>query len=63
MTRVINLLGPTVCHSKDLLPPTPENPKGFWESASLTAFNDDLLQFVGGTWSGPPHLGEGQANG
>ena len=59
VTRVINLLGPTVCDSKDLLPPTPENPKGFWESASLTAFNDDLLQFMGGTWSGPPQLSDG----
>jgi hypothetical protein len=36
--------------------PTVENPTGFWESRSLTAFNDRLLAELGCDWSCPPAL-------
>jgi hypothetical protein len=36
-----------------------ENPKGFWEVGSLTDFNEQLLNTLGGTWHNPPNLFEG----
>ncbi len=52
-TRLVNLLGVPTCTEDDLLPPTPDNPRGYWESASLTAFNDRLLATLGCDWSCP----------
>ena len=38
--RLVNFLGIPTCVDEDLLPTTEDNPKGFWESASLAALND-----------------------
>ena len=40
VTRLISLLGLGTPPEEDLVQPTDENPKGFWESESLVAFND-----------------------
>jgi hypothetical protein len=58
VTRIINLLGPRICRDDDLLS-GPDNPTGHWESASLMAFNDRLLNIFGGTFAAPPLLQEG----
>lgn len=55
-TRLITLLGVPTCVDDDLMPGTVENPKGFWESRSLTAFNDRILAHLGCDWSCPPVL-------
>ena len=46
-TRLINLLGLGAPAQEDLLPPDSSNPRGYWESSSLVAFNDELLEAVG----------------
>lgn len=33
-----------------LMTPKPENPKGFWESEAIMAFNDHLLSLCGSSW-------------
>lgn len=33
-----------------LMSPKPENPKGFWESEAIMAFNDRLLTLCGSSW-------------
>lgn len=38
------------------LEPALDNPRGFFESRQLVAFNDDLLEAVGADWSRPPLL-------
>ena len=49
VTRVINLLGATL--PKHLMPAaTQNNPTGFWESANLQRFHDDLLASAGSAW-------------
>ena len=58
MTRVINLLGLPVCNASDLYS-APDNPTGHWESASLTAFNERLLNVLGGRFDAPPHMEDG----
>ncbi|HEV2074760.1 MAG TPA: hypothetical protein VGR10_00815, partial [Thermoleophilaceae bacterium] len=60
-TRAINLLGVPLARHEALIPPSPNNPTGFWEVARLTAFNNELLAELGGSSMGPPLLEEGWA--
>lgn len=46
-TRLINLLGLRSPRDEDLVPPSSKNPKGYWESMSLVAFNNRVLAAVG----------------
>ena len=57
--RLVNLLGVPTCLDEDLLRTTEHNPRGYWESASLTAFNDRLLDLLECDWSCPPALASG----
>lgn len=53
LTRVLNLLG--LDAGRDVLMGASEsNPTGHWEVERLTAFNDRLLDHLGGRWSAPP---------
>ena len=58
-TRLVNLVGVPTCIDGDLLTRTDDNPRGYWESVSLTAFNDRLLAALGCDWSCPPLLEAG----
>jgi len=57
--RLVNLLGVPTCVDADLLRTTRDNPRGYWESASMTAFNDRLLDALGCDWSCPVELAPG----
>jgi hypothetical protein len=48
LTRVINLLGADL--PKTLLPPTPGNEAGYWESFDLAVIHDELLTSAGSHW-------------
>lgn len=54
-TRVISLLGLSLCVEEDRLVQW-DNPTGHWESRSLMAINDELLERLGGFWWAPPEL-------
>ena len=58
-TRLVNLLGVPTCVDEDLLPGTDDNPRGYWESASLTSFNDRIFEAFESDWSCPPRLAPG----
>lgn len=58
-TRLVNLLGVPTCSDGELVAPTDDNPRGYWESASLSAFNDRLLAALGCDWTCPPPLETG----
>src|SRR5438445_10817462 len=53
-TRLVNLLGVPLGDVGDRMQANEENPRGYWESATLTAFNDELLESLGGHWTAPP---------
>ena len=36
---------------KSLMPPTPANPRGYWESVALMGFHDRILESAGTDWS------------
>lgn len=57
--RLVNLMGFSLGPEKELLPPQPDNPAGFWENESLVALNDEILLTLDGDWSGPPDLDNG----
>jgi hypothetical protein len=46
VTRLISLLGVHTPPDEDLVQPSAKNPKGYWESESLVAFNERLLRAV-----------------
>jgi hypothetical protein len=62
VTRVISLLGLEPPHEGDLLTPRAENPKGYWESASLVAFNERILKTLGSDTGCPVALDPGWEN-
>ncbi len=59
VSRILNLLGAQLGPAEDLMPPKPDNPKGFWETLSVAQLHDDLVAFLGGRWDHPPVLAEG----
>lgn len=56
IARMLDLLGAHLGDGDRLLPPAPDNPKGFWEHRELVAINDELLARFDGTWVHPPTL-------
>ena len=39
-----------------LIPPAPDNPRGFFEHSGFVALDEDLLEACGGAWDHPPAL-------
>ena len=49
ITRCLSAMGLTL--ADDLIPAQPDNPKGFWEDAGVTAFNESLLNAFQCDWN------------
>jgi len=58
LTGVLGDLGLRLPQAGDLWDPEPSNPEHF-ESKSMSIFCDHLLEFLGGSWDGPPDLSAG----
>jgi hypothetical protein len=56
LARVVNLLGVDLGPERHLLPPTEDNPDGYWEDNRFVQLDDQLLGFLGGWWHEPPVL-------
>jgi len=54
LTRILSLLGAKPPLS--LLPPTSENPGGYWESEPVMWLNNELLGLTGNTWKSIRHI-------
>lgn len=48
VTRVCNLLGTEL--GPDLLPPGPDNPRGYWENRSIMRLHDEVFAALGSSW-------------
>lgn len=59
VARAVDRLGFRVDGRESRTPPGSEHPKGLRESSALRAFDDELLDFLGGSWAAPPRLDEG----
>ncbi len=62
VTGVIDALGLPACRAEDRFPPRKWNARGNFESRSLTIFDEQLLNFLGGTWWAPPMPPKGWAD-
>ncbi len=62
VTGVIDALGLPACRTEDRFPPRKWNARGNFESRSLTLFDEQLLNFLGGTWWAPPVPPKGWAD-
>ena len=60
--RVLNLAGVSLGGDAALMAPGADNERGFWESAAVSRFNDQLLTSLGGAWDRPPVLSAGWEN-
>ena len=49
ITRCLSAMGLPLAY--DLIPARPDNPKGFWEDAGVTAFNESLLNAFQCDWN------------
>ncbi|HLI72822.1 MAG TPA: sulfotransferase [Acidimicrobiales bacterium] len=58
VTRILNLMGADVGPEADLITEY-DNPAGHWESKTLTACNDRILDAFGRSWDFPPRLRAG----
>jgi len=56
ITRLVSLMGLSLCRDEDLFVGLRANPRGDWESKSLVAFNNRLLDERDSTWFCPPAL-------
>lgn len=59
IARITNLLGIELGEEGDLIPEAADNPRGYWENASISALNQWVLERMGGSWDAPPILAEG----
>jgi GT2 family glycosyltransferase len=50
VARLINLCGLHLGQPDGLLPPSADNPRGYWENRWLVDFNDELLALFGENW-------------
>ncbi len=47
-------LSKEICLGSNFLPPSPINPKGFFEDRDFVKLNDRILNKAGGSWQKPP---------
>lgn len=59
ITRSLNLLGVYLGEEKDLVPPYPENPEGFWERWDIYHLQEALLATLKRTWDTAKPLPDG----
>jgi len=55
-SAVAGLLSLSGLELGDVIPPTPDNPKGYFESASILGANRRLLALMGRDWTCPPSV-------
>jgi hypothetical protein len=58
-TAALAALMPNAELPGDDFPAGPDNPRGYYESATLTGYDNRLLCHLGGAWNLPPRLEEG----
>lgn len=56
VTHLLHTCGLYLGDASDLLPPSEENPLGYWENRLFVDFNDGILAALGGSWDSPPVL-------
>ncbi|MFP5310487.1 MAG: hypothetical protein ACLGIR_13035 [Actinomycetes bacterium] len=56
MTKVLELLGADIGRPEEHLPPSDDNPLGFFEPRDVVQIDKEILAAFKGSWDRPPHL-------
>lgn len=59
VTGALRYIGLRLPEEEHLLPPHPDNPRGYFENRVLLELNDRILTALDGDWSAPPSLPDG----
>lgn len=59
MTKVLELLGADIGRPDEHLPPSDDNPLGFFEPRDVVQIDKEILSAFKGSWDRPPHLPAG----
>jgi len=59
IAKLLHLCGLSLGPPDQLLPPTQDNPEGYWEHRAFVALNDNILKALNGSWYCPPDFVEG----
>ncbi len=51
VARLLNMMGAYFAPENVMMPPTPENPKGYWERNDIVLLNEGILANLGATWN------------
>lgn len=54
VSHLLEKCGMYLGESSELMPPSADNPAGFWENLEFVALNDELLSETGAAWDAPP---------
>lgn len=51
VARLLNMMGAYFAPEGAAMPPTPDNPKGYWERNDIVVLNEGILANLGATWN------------
>jgi hypothetical protein len=54
VAHLLHTCGLDLGQKRDLMPATPDNPRGYWENMKFVKINKEVLLRVGGEWDYPP---------
>jgi hypothetical protein len=58
VTRMLNLCGVYLGRPEEIMPPSGDNPDGYWENLKFVEINEGVLHGFGGDWDCPPEIPE-----
>lgn len=56
VARVLNMMGAYLAPEQQIMPPTSDNPKGYWERLDVMQLNDRILQAGNSDWQNVLHF-------
>ena len=59
VANLLSLCGVYLGRETDLMPPSSDNEKGYWENFKFVQINEEILQALGGSWDYPPAASDG----
>lgn len=59
VANLLSLCGLYLGEAEDLMPPSSDNEKGYWENIKFVQINEEILEALGGSWDCPPAVNDG----
>lgn len=54
ITHLLSICGAHLGADEDMMPPSADNPRGYWEHLRFVDLNERILAQLGGSWDAPP---------